>query len=156
MNSFPERHPSFWNFTGSGDFNVSSCSVSNNGNGIGMYLIYGSSRQYSITSSTFTRLDRPLYMLASYQNAVTISLNRFSENSCSVSNCKSLQIDYFGSLVFQVCDVDRSHVFDGYLLLTFFTFSPGQRIGIQHSKPDRQHLCKVWVPPPFAGYTCVW
>jgi len=70
-----------------------------------MYLIYGSSRRYSITSSTFTQLNRPIYMLGSYQHAVKVSLNRFSENSCTISNCRSIEIDYFGSLIFQVCIV---------------------------------------------------
>lgn len=82
-----------------------------------MYLAGGSSRRYSITSSTFTKTNRPLYIQGSYQTAVKVSLNRFSENSCSVSNCRSLEIDYFGSLTFQGNELEfnaASHILSIY------------------------------------------
>lgn len=86
---------------GTGDFNVTSCLISNSGE-VGLYLDSGYSRRYLVTGSNFTGTSRPLYIQGTSQTGsdIKITLNTFSKNSCFSSNCKSLEIDLYRSLTF--------------------------------------------------------
>ena len=90
------------NELGTGDFNVTSCLFSNSKD-LGMYDFtpyYGyGSRRYSVTSSNFTQLQRPIIINSA--SSIEFAMNRFYNNSCTYSSCQSIAITFHRDFVFR-------------------------------------------------------
>ena len=89
------------NDLGTGDFNITSCSFSNSKDmGFGSSDSYWSgSRRFSVTSSNFTRLQRPIFIV--HASLIEVAMNRFYNNSCTLSSCQSIFISFNQDFVFR-------------------------------------------------------
>lgn len=77
--------------SGSGNFTMDSCTVSNNTNYRGVYIRkrYNSNGFCSVRGSNFTQLERPMYIEAP---EVNVAFNRFDDNVCTDNDCPTVQL----------------------------------------------------------------
>ncbi|KAL3790397.1 hypothetical protein ACHAW5_008354 [Stephanodiscus triporus] len=99
-----EVNSQVYSYGGTGDFNVTSCLFVNSKD-VGfesIYVYYSSwpgSRRYSVTSSNFTQLQRPIFI--NDASSIEFAMNRFYNNSCTLSSCQSIAISFLRDFVFR-------------------------------------------------------